>query len=107
MAIAWWDIPAIPSEWSTEPHSAGRLTSPHWRLLAWAGAAAIVEPALRVVPRSLTSRHERHQLHRRRHERTHHVAVLVLEDVAVVHVPARVGRELDHDLDQPVRVDPD
>jgi hypothetical protein len=35
----------------------------------------------------------------------HHVAVFVLEDVAVVHVPAAVGGEANGDLDELVGID--
>src|SRR5215831_21313247 len=57
--------------------------------------------------RTRGSSHERHELRRHRHEGPHHVAVLVLEDVAVVHVPAAVVREADGDLDDLVGIDPD
>jgi len=53
------------------------------------------------------SGHKRHQLHRHCHKGPHHVAVLVLEDVTVVHVPAAVVGEADGDLDDLVRVDAD
>ena len=53
----------------------------------------------------MRSGHEGHQLRRHRHERPHHVAVLVFEDVAVVHVSAAVGREADGDLDDLLGID--
>ena len=50
------------------------------------------------------SGHERHELRRHRDEGSHHVAILMLQDVAVVHVAAAVGLEADGDLDDLVRV---
>src|SRR5262249_33503137 len=57
--------------------------------------------------RTRGSSHERHELRRHSHEGPHHVAVLVLEDVAVVHVPSAVAREADGDLDDLVGIDAD
>src|SRR4051794_37183757 len=54
-----------------------------------------------------SSGHKWHELTRHGHERAHHVAVLVLEDVAVVHVPAAVGGEANGDLDDLVGVHAD
>ena len=51
--------------------------------------------------------HERHQLGRHDDERSHHVAVFVLEDVAVVHVAPAEDLEADDDVDDLVRIDAD
>ena len=51
--------------------------------------------------------HERHELGRHDDEGSHHVVVLVLEDVAVVHVAAAETLEADDDVDDLVRVDAD
>ena len=51
--------------------------------------------------------HKRHQLGRHDDERAHHVAVFVLEDVAVVHVAPAEDLEADDDVDHLVRIDAD
>ena len=51
--------------------------------------------------------HERHELGGHDDEGSHHVVVLVLEDVAVVHVAAAEHLEADDDVDDLVRVDAD
>jgi hypothetical protein len=48
-----------------------------------------------------------HELRGHRDEGSHHVAVLVFEDVAVVHVAAAEGGEADGDLDDLVGIDAD
>lgn len=57
--------------------------------------------------RMRTSAHERHQLCRDCDEGAHHIAVLVLENMPVVHVPTTVGREPDGDFDDLARIDAD
>src|SRR6266700_3295683 len=53
------------------------------------------------------SAHEGHELRGHDDDGAHHVAVLVVEDVAVVHVAAAVGLEADGELDDLVGVDAD
>src|SRR5258708_5125191 len=53
------------------------------------------------------SGHEWHELGGHGDEGAHHVAVLVFEDVAVVHVAAAVGGEADGDFDDLIGVDAD
>src|SRR6266446_7194268 len=53
------------------------------------------------------SAHEGHELRGHDDDGAHHVAVLVFEDVAVVHVAAAVGLEADGELDDLVGVDAD
>src|SRR4029077_18667006 len=48
--------------------------------------------------------HEGHQLGRHDDERSHHVVVFVLEDVAVVHVAPAEDLEADDDVDRLVRI---
>ena len=51
--------------------------------------------------------HERHELAGHRHEGLHHVAILVLEDGAVLHERAREILEPHDDVDDLVRVHAD
>src|ERR1700730_11109600 len=53
------------------------------------------------------SHHGRHELRGHQHEGSHHVAVFVFEDVAVIHVAAAVTVEADGDLDDLVGGDAD
>ncbi len=53
------------------------------------------------------SGHKGHELRGHGYKGAHHVAVLVLQDVAVVHVPAAVGGEANGDLDDLVGIDAD
>src|SRR5712691_1742622 len=50
--------------------------------------------------------HERHQLMWHHDERSHHVVVFVLQDVAVVHVSAGEGFEAHENIDDFVGIDP-
>ena len=53
------------------------------------------------------SGHKGHKLRGHGYKGAHHVAVLVLQDVAVVHVPAAIGGKANGDLDDLVGIDAD
>src|SRR6266542_2596415 len=100
---AWFGVRT--GSWTSATSIAG------W-LLPFRATARPVPPALGRRARTGSdggatgSAHEGHELGGHDHDGAHHVAVLVLEDVAVVHVAAGVGGEADGELDELVGVDP-
>src|SRR5690348_11092996 len=86
---------AIEPSYITWRRHSGRSASPRAR--NWRASLSLLGPGCSRRRRP-PSGHKRHEIRGHGYRGAHHVAVLVLQDVAVVHVAAAVGGEANGDL---------